>query len=130
MAELVRSLREGLQAERARIVEAFRAGGSVDALLLALRRNVDRAVIAAAQALELPHDSAVIAVGGYGRGELFPYSDVDLLLLFDTPIDDALHRRISDFLGVCWDMGLEIGHSVRTVEECRSEEHTSELQSH
>ena len=67
MAELVRSLREGLQAERARIVEAFRAGGSVDALLLALRRNVDRAVIAAAQALELPHDSAVIAVGGYGR---------------------------------------------------------------
>ena len=118
MAELVRSLREGLQAERARIVEAFRAGGSVDALLLALRRNVDRAVIAAAQALELPHDSAVIAVGGYGRGELFPYSDVDLLLLFDTPIDDALHRRISDFLGVCWDMGLEIGHSVRTVEEC------------
>ena len=78
----------------------------------------DRAVIAAAQALELPHDSAVIAVGGYGRGELFPYSDVDLLLLFDTPIDDALHRRISDFLGVCWDMGLEIGHSVRTVEEC------------
>jgi len=65
---------------------------------------------------------ALAAVGGYGRGELFPYSDVDVLLLLpegsDPAHDDALRQRIEAFIGQCWDVGLEIGSSVRTVDEC------------
>lgn len=65
------------------------------------------------------------AVGGYGRGELFPYSDVDVLLLLPEGVhpdgDDALKTRIEGFIGSCWDAGLEIGSSVRTADECVEE---------
>ena len=66
--------------------------------------------------------SALVAVGGYGRGELFPHSDVDVLLLLPADSqaahDPALRRRIESFISQCWDTGLEIGSSVRTVDEC------------
>ena len=56
---------------------------------------------------------ALLAVGGYGRGELFPHSDVDVLVLmpnaFSTDDDTALKQRIETFIGSCWDAGLEIG---------------------
>jgi [protein-PII] uridylyltransferase len=68
---------------------------------------------------------ALVAVGGFGRGELFPYSDVDVLLLMpngQTPeTDTALKTRIEGFISSCWDVGLEIGSSVRTVSECLQE---------
>ena len=68
---------------------------------------------------------ALVAVGGYGRGELFPHSDVDVLLLLpdgaDPDGDDALKARIEGFIGSCWDAGLEIGSSVRTADECAQE---------
>ncbi len=70
-------------------------------------------------------DCALIAVGGYGRGELFPHSDVDLLLLLpedSQPERDAeLKARIERFIGGCWDIGLEIGSSVRSRSECQAE---------
>jgi [protein-PII] uridylyltransferase len=65
------------------------------------------------------------AVGGYGRGELYPYSDVDVLLLMPDGTspekDEALKAKIEKFIGSCWDTGLEIGSSVRTVTECVQE---------
>jgi len=68
---------------------------------------------------------ALLAVGGYGRGELFPYSDVDVLVLLpddnDPDQDSALKARIEAFIGSCWDAGLEIGSSVRTLESCLAE---------
>jgi len=68
---------------------------------------------------------ALVAVGGFGRGELFPHSDIDVLLLVppgQTPdSDEALRQRIEGFISSCWDAGLEIGSSVRTVEECLAE---------
>ncbi|MBP8216334.1 MAG: [protein-PII] uridylyltransferase [Thauera sp.] len=67
---------------------------------------------------EMPTAAAVVAVGGYGRGELFPASDVDLLILLPEPPDAAMQARLSTLVGGLWDMGLEIGHSVRTVDEC------------
>jgi [protein-PII] uridylyltransferase len=68
---------------------------------------------------------ALIASGGYGRGELFPNSDVDVLVLLpegaSPDTDSVLKERIERFIGSCWDVGLEIGSSVRTAEECLEE---------
>jgi len=66
----------------------------------------------------LPRDVALAAVGGYGRGELFPCSDVDLLILLPGPADAALVRKIELLIGTLWDIGIEVGHSVRTIDEC------------
>ena len=68
---------------------------------------------------------ALLAVGGYGRGELFPYSDVDVLVLMPDGMrpeeDAALKQRLETFIGACWDVGLEIGSAVRTTEDCLAE---------
>jgi [protein-PII] uridylyltransferase len=68
---------------------------------------------------------ALLAVGGYGRGELFPYSDVDVLVLLPEDSqpdqDEALKSRLEGFIGTCWDVGLEIGSSVRTAADCIEE---------
>ncbi len=64
---------------------------------------------------------SLIAVGGYGRGELHPHSDVDLLVLLDDSVAEAPPAALSDFLTQLWDIGLEIGHSVRTISECRQQ---------
>ncbi|HET6828572.1 MAG TPA: nucleotidyltransferase domain-containing protein, partial [Ramlibacter sp.] len=65
---------------------------------------------------------ALVAVGGFGRGELFPYSDVDVLLLLPQDhATDIAPARSEAFIGQCWDTGLEIGSSVRTVDECLAE---------
>lgn len=69
------------------------------------------------------HDAALVAVGGYGRAEQFPHSDVDVLVLLATEPapDSALHHCITEFVSSCWDLGLQIGSSVRTVEQCLTE---------
>jgi [protein-PII] uridylyltransferase len=64
---------------------------------------------------------SLLAVGGYGRGELHPYSDVDLLILLDESVSAEPPPSLSDFLTQLWDIGLEIGHSVRTIQECRQQ---------
>ncbi|MGO9009275.1 MAG: hypothetical protein ACLQPN_04160 [Bryobacteraceae bacterium] len=85
--------------------------------------QVDRVVSAAAAEILLPafpqDGPALVAVGGYGRRQLFPHSDVDLLLLFRTT-EQAVARKdvISAFLQQLWDSGLRMSHSVRTPEEC------------
>ena len=67
----------------------------------------------------------LVAVGGYGRGELFPYSDVDVLVLLPNSVsletDATLQAKIESFIGLCWDAGLEIGSSVRRLDECIAE---------
>jgi len=71
----------------------------------------------------LANDSsaALIAVGGYGRAEMHPCSDVDLLLLLKDEPTSELEAKLSDFLTSLWDLGLEVGHSVRTIEQCVEE---------
>jgi [protein-PII] uridylyltransferase len=69
----------------------------------------------------IPGKNALIAVGGYGRGELFPFSDVDVLLLFEHAPDPPQQQAIEQFVGRLWDIGMEIGHSVRTIQECLAE---------
>ena len=64
---------------------------------------------------------SLVAVGGYGRGELHPYSDIDLLVILDESVSSEPPQALSDFLTQLWDIGLEIGHSVRTIHECRQQ---------
>ena len=59
----------------------------------------------------------MMAVGGYGRGELFPYSDVDVVVLLPDGVehDEPLKATVSLFITACWDIGLEIGSAVRSI---------------
>ncbi|WP_394559499.1 [protein-PII] uridylyltransferase [Aquipseudomonas alcaligenes] len=66
-------------------------------------------------------DIALLAVGGYGRGELHPYSDIDLLILLDSADHEVFRDAIEGFLTLLWDIGLEVGQSVRSVDECAEE---------
>ncbi|MBX2849866.1 MAG: [protein-PII] uridylyltransferase [Acidiferrobacterales bacterium] len=63
----------------------------------------------------------LIAVGGYGRGELHPYSDVDLLILLSNENYQEIKEFIENFLRFLWDIGLEIGHSLRSIKDCLKE---------
>lgn len=71
----------------------------------------------------LPAEAPVslIAVGGYGRGELHPFSDVDLLILLDESVAEKPPAALTEFLTALWDIGLDIGHSVRSLQECRTQ---------
>jgi [protein-PII] uridylyltransferase len=64
---------------------------------------------------------ALVAVGGYGRGELHPCSDIDILLLAPDPADEPGRACAASLVAFLWDIGLEVGHSVRTVAECTHE---------
>jgi [protein-PII] uridylyltransferase len=121
MASLALALKEQLKAERQEVIAAFQDDGKPEKLLVKLRQSVDTALTQAWQAFGLPPNAALVAVGGYGRGELFPYSDVDVLILLDAAPDTALQAKLEELVQLFWDIGLEIGHSIRTTDECLSE---------
>ncbi len=121
MASLALTLKEQLRTERQAAIAAFQADGKPEKLLTQLRQNVDSALIQAWQTIALPPSAALVAVGGYGRGELFPHSDVDVLILLESPPDAVLQVKLEELVQLFWDIGLEIGHSTRTVEECLTE---------
>ena len=103
-------------------------------LLRALARHVDHTLVELWEHAMMPPGAALVAVGGFGRGELYPHSDVDVLVLLPPgdqlatarmgiagAANDALKSSIEGFITACWDIGLEIGSSVRTIDECVAE---------
>ncbi|OZB07468.1 MAG: [protein-PII] uridylyltransferase, partial [Marinobacter sp. 34-60-7] len=99
--------------------EAFRNGEDVRTLVRARANTVDRVLrlIWNRYPFAQSPDIALIAVGGYGRGELHPHSDIDLLILTRNGVEQAWQDDLTAFITLLWDLRLDIGHSVRSLEE-------------
>ncbi|MCP1313762.1 [protein-PII] uridylyltransferase [Halomonas sp. 707D7] len=107
---------------QARLDERFRAGADIRDLVRGRAWYLDQLLAIAWERHAWPDDGiALIAVGGYGRGELHPHSDVDLLLLLEQDDDSAYREPLTAFVTFLWDIGLEIGHSVRSLDDCERE---------
>ncbi len=128
MADL-QALRTDYRAKKAALLQSVHASGSstrgIRTLLQKLAALADEALKALSEHAGLPASAALMAVGGFGRGELFPHSDVDVVLLLpdgtSPDADPDLKRQVEAFIGSCWDAGLEIGSSVRTLADCVAE---------
>ncbi|RZL96535.1 MAG: [protein-PII] uridylyltransferase [Variovorax sp.] len=119
-------LRDAYRAHKAALFDTLRFARaptrSVHGVLRQLAALADETLTALWNDAGFGNEFALVAVGGFGRGELFPYSDVDVLLLLPDPQQAAVApERIESFIGNCWDAGLEIGSSVRTLGECLAE---------
>ena len=112
--------RDELKRGRDTIRATFFAHPDTPKLLRGHSRLVDRVVRGVWREAKMPPELALLAVGGYGRGQLFPHSDVDVLILLPTS-GDAPAAAIERFFATLWDIGIELGHAVRTVAQCGSE---------
>ncbi len=123
------ALRASYRAEKSALLASLASGGAATrgtgAALRALSDLADASLKILWQQAGFSDPFALLAVGGFGRRELFPCSDVDVLVLLpdkQSPDQDgALKTQIEGFIGSCWDAGLEIGSSVRSISECLSE---------
>ncbi len=116
----VASARQVLADGKKSLEQRFLAGEPVDILVREQADLVD-AVMSSAWSRELEQlqgEIALVAVGGYGRGELHPASDVDIMVLTGAEVPAEVVPAIESFLTFLWDTGLEIGHSVRSVSDC------------
>ena len=114
-------IRESLVAAGAGLRARFEAGESVVELVHARAAFLDGILVELWREHLEPLGAALVAVGGYGRGELHPCSDVDVMLLLPDEIDAGSEDPISSFVTALWDIGLEAGHSVRNLAQCREE---------
>lgn len=113
--------REALRNAREVLFERFRSGEDIRQLVSKRAWVIDQVLAHAWHALHLDayQDVSLLAVGGYGRGELHPGSDIDVLVLHDQQtLGEAEGQAISDFITLLWDLGLEVGSSVRSQEQC------------
>ncbi|MEO6264643.1 MAG: nucleotidyltransferase domain-containing protein, partial [Luteimonas sp.] len=97
----------------------FDRSEDIDQLLVARTQAVDALVREAwARCIDADAPLVLFAVGGYGRGELFPQSDIDLLVLAEAEAQRAGHAALARFFALLWDAGLPVGHAVRSTGEC------------
>ncbi len=111
----------GLKDAREKIYQGFDQGVPVEELIRETSQLIDRVLEFCF--LHFIGDRSrcnccLVAVGGYGRAELLPGSDIDLMLLLEKSANKAQQQQISAFLTFLWDIGLEVGHSVRTIRDC------------
>lgn len=110
--------KDAIAAANAQFNARFREGEDIRTLVYERALFIDCILHYAWYKFEWPVGISLEAVGGYGRGELHPYSDIDLLILYRPEVLAVCQRNIENFLTLLWDIGLEIGHSVRTIEQC------------
>ncbi|HXR36401.1 MAG TPA: hypothetical protein VN754_10655, partial [Candidatus Binataceae bacterium] len=105
-----------------RIEREFASTGDAATVQRGLTEAIDALVAKAYQAAVepvLPQGAALLAWGEYGRAQLFPYSDVNVLIVLETERSwVALREVLSEFVRELWDLGLRVNHSVRTIAEC------------
>jgi [protein-PII] uridylyltransferase len=116
----VGNLKEALEDANEELIARFKAGHSATDLVRLRATLVDRVLLRLwrEHGGALAETAALAAVGGYGRGELHPYSDVDVMVLLAKKPSAENQQLLSAFVTSLWDIGLDIGHSVRTVKEC------------
>ena len=112
----VADLKTQLRAQQAALEQTFFQHKNTTQLLKKNAYLIDALLKKLWLQANIHQDVTLIAVGGYGRQELFPYSDIDLLILLPSGHDDALNAQIENMIGLLWDIGLNVGHSVRTLE--------------
>ena len=117
----IAEIRDSLRSARRALQENYIDHPHPARYLRAHAKLVDEHLCRIWRLLELPAGLALVAVGGYGRAELYPKSDIDLLILLPQQPDESLQQCLQDLVGKLWDIGLEVGHSVRTVGDCMSE---------
>ena len=128
MTELAQ-VREQYRAGKTALFASLASSGvstrGIRSVLQKLTRHTDATLQMLWERAEFPATACLVAAGGYGRSELFPHSDVDVLLLLpddsNAETDLLLKEKIEKFIGNCWDSGLEIGSSVRTTAHCVEE---------
>ncbi len=91
---------------------------SVESLVLARSDGVDALLKDIWQTFEIDSELCLVAVGGFGRGELHLYSDIDLLILIPNGTHEQYQKGVSKFLTFLWDVGLEVGHATRDINDC------------
>jgi len=113
--------RSNLQAQRALLEQDFLKNKNPASLLKKHTKLIDELLNLVWEHSALNNEVTLIAVGGYGREELFPYSDIDLLILLPDNVSDEQNKEIGTLISILWDLGLNIGHSVRSLQECIDE---------
>ena len=116
-------IRDVVATAQSRLEARFRQGEPVAALVETRSRIVDGILALAWRRFGLDDHTrrALVAVGGYGRGELHPCSDIDLLVLTPRAMHGGESEKVKGFLAFLWDIGLAVGNSVRTIPECVNE---------
>jgi [protein-PII] uridylyltransferase len=123
------TIKEALLEGRELLRQRYRESRNGSTLLREHAALIDSILRRVWREMSMPQSIALVAVGGYGRRQLFPHSDVDLLVLLPSTeavanteaIDSATKERLERWVGFLWDIGLEVGHSVRTPTECVEE---------
>ncbi len=114
-------IRESLRTARRVLQQSYTEQPNPAGYLRTHTKAVDAHVCEVWRRLDMPEDLALVAVGGYGRAELYPKSDIDLLVLLPQVAGAELEKKLQTLIGNLWDIGLDVGHSVRTIGDCMSE---------
>lgn len=111
-------------------VMQFEIGTDIETLVIARAKFIDQLLERLWLFYQIPQQTksllkenriALIAVGGYGRSELHPLSDIDILILSDTQLSEFYENKVSELVRLLWDLHLNVGHSVRTLKQCQQE---------